>query len=1453
MRWPHPALTAWASSNGVPADHTVALTITDNHGKSSTTRIKIPVRDSSVVPIVPTFKSYRLVANTPWNQEFEFLDRGGHGLQFSALGPAQSNPPEGFSIRHFDGRMNWSPSADLLWAENATAIVYFGSKEYVPAVATGVQLGVGGIALDLHAVAGSYVDGAVANHTTLDYQYAESYAQVAYDPDENKLDFTIDTRISASENVAIFAGMLGGLFEVADAGSSQPSGHEEGTLADIFTGGEHPVRLRIDAVGASLAGAAGDDIQFELKHNSSLGSDPNNPESDPKIDWNATTRKLSIEFNNSPTVEQIATLIDGTTHFAASELTSLSALVTQDTEAILHRKQLQTDVDLRVHLSLDGEGLPQYGQVIRFTVQDPTLFDPYKPEFDLTHLPPNTAVVDQTMVYQPRLQIPTQEIHQGQSVIWALEDAPDGMQIDSRTGELHWTAGEELLDHEFNVTVRVSSAQGAGSTQSFKVQVKSANSAPVFQTTFPTKWEAGTNVVFDALAHDPENHALGFDLLPIANGSIPNGLTIDSSSGHVRWIAPPQGEFEFYIRAYEIENEQSSVQTKVKLVIVDELVNLEPLIQGNPSGGLVSIGHEFEFQFTISDQDQPEDTGEEQNNFKKKYGYQIQSASNLAGVAISDYGLFTWTPTADQEGLQTFRLAVTDESPHASVANNTRFLTFQLEAYQNTAPEITSASLLSANVATTLVHQIVATDADGDDLTYVLRRDSGIEDGMQLDPETGVFRWQTPDSFETKTYSDVVVEVIDRYGAKATQSLSIAVDVADITPPTLNVYLKGPDGDIVLPSDEIQADQVSEYDIWLEVRDNRGILLPEDPDHPGDRQNGSWFISANNTGASEVSLGVELSDYTTNGMHDSDDPLAKADKHGLWKVDLTGGLNQGILEIYVEGYDEARNKVDRYLRFYVNDDDAHQTAKILNYNQDSPPITDRFEVRGNANYSDSFGLGVYDLKLTSMEDPSDFVYLAKNEPAIRTSDPDEPNGDTLIGVVDGTQIPTGQYRLYLEVRCAQACIKAVDERIIEVQNEARLGNLELADSDLNVTLGGVPIPLIRTYNSGLTGEIDEEGGGALDYDFSPGWQLNFLQSELSVSHPHGVTTGLGEAFAHGTRVFATLPDGSVHRFTFDPIEYGGVHIPNLNPDPEFDSQLYLKDFDESVRFVLNEERKDGTYISVNDGLDSNPAHFGSEWILQTENGLEYHYDIHTGQLISIEDANDAKILIERVETDEGDQIVIKTLNTGSDNEEETYDQSGGNNNQDEEPVPALIVNREEYLAAQILQNTNVNQPVRFQLAGMAADEKWYVIGRNGRIYGAFNDSNPDGESGEQKAIALAWENGETKFRVVSVVDPTKEGNSDAEDRVVSYLYGSYQPKDVLAEQPALVDESAGDLLAQVQHRDNTTVSYGYTDGVFQYHLTEMYDNFDENADLDKLDKAGGDKVFEATYYTANAA
>jgi hypothetical protein len=65
-------------------------------------------------------------------------------------------------------------------------------------------------------------------------------------------------------------------------------------------------------------------------------------------------------------------------------------------------------------------------------------------------------------------------------------------------------------------------------------------------------------------------------------------------------------------------------------------------------------------------------------------------------------------------------------------------------------------------------HQIVATDPDGDPLTYALKAGPP---GMTIDPATGLIKWDVPAGFTGK--APFTVSVTDGHGGEATQSLTL--------------------------------------------------------------------------------------------------------------------------------------------------------------------------------------------------------------------------------------------------------------------------------------------------------------------------------------------------------------------------------------------------------------------------------------------------------------------------------------------------------------------------------------------------------------------------------------------------------------------------------------------------------------------------------------------------------
>ncbi|MFN9433772.1 MAG: putative Ig domain-containing protein, partial [Planctomycetota bacterium] len=669
-------------------------------------------------------------------------------------------------------------------------------------------------------------------------------------------------------------------------------------------------------------------------------------------------------------------------------------------------------------------------------VVDPSIFNPYIPEVDtVVTPPPNAVTVDEQLQYQPVLRVVSLPEHQGVPVVWSLQSAPEGMTVDKDSGRLTWTPTGSKLGQTVPVKLRVANAQGGGTTLDFTLDVRALNVAPLMNTTFPTIWETGKPFVLDVRGFDPEGHQLSYELLSPAGGAPSESIAINKETGRINWAVPTTGNHSFLVRVFERFNPQYKLDRPLNLNVIDALVtgshvNLEPLILGSPQGSFATAGSEFTFSFGVNDPDQPAN---------EPFTFALVDS---APATIDANGKFRWTPPSSERGTKTFKLAVTDDSPYAGVANNTRYLTFQINSVFNAAPVLNPPGAINVNVGLEFVYKAKATDADNDALTYSL--EGSIPEGMRIDPSTGEIRWLVADAMQDYDVEDLFVIAEDTYGATDKESITLEVSTADTTPPTLSYYLKDKDGKVIPPNSEILASAFLDYDLWVDIEDNRGIYLPDG------NQNGSWYLAGYNTNPAPntspdllKTFGYRASEYFSGGV-------TNPPRHGLWKIDLIGsGLNQGILEFNLEAYDQARNLVKKHVRYYVNDPTTFMTGKILNINENSPPITDRFEVVGNA-LELTNGIGNYDLKLTTMDDPNDFVYLAKSSPALIT--------DSILGVVDGTVLPTGQYRLYLEVRCGASCIKAVDERIIEVQNVAKLGNLDLSFSDLNVALGGVPIP-----------------------------------------------------------------------------------------------------------------------------------------------------------------------------------------------------------------------------------------------------------------------------------------------------------------------------------------------------------------------------------------------------------
>lgn len=224
----------------------------------------------------------------------------------------------------------------------------------------------------------------------------------------------------------------------------------------------------------------------------------------------------------------------------------------------------------------------------------------------------------------------------------------------------------------------------------------------------------------------------------------------------------------------------SKLGSALAIDIVGIVENEPPQITSSP---ILSV-NEFEgyaYQVLVSD-----DVGDT---------HEYSLLSHPAGMDVSTSGLVTWSPVDTDIGTHSISIEVVDNHGFSTEQS------FSLEVLNvNEAPVITSQPTSSVSVGSVYVYQLVAEDADGDELIY---SKSNAPDSASIDSSTGEFYWQ-PTELDVGSV-EITLSVNDSNGGLIHQSF------------TLNVISSN--GDIVLPPEpsEIATDiKLSEISTFFE-------------------------------------------------------------------------------------------------------------------------------------------------------------------------------------------------------------------------------------------------------------------------------------------------------------------------------------------------------------------------------------------------------------------------------------------------------------------------------------------------------------------------------------------------------------------------------------------------------------------------------------------------------------
>ncbi len=134
---------------------------------------------------------------------------------------------------------------------------------------------------------------------------------------------------------------------------------------------------------------------------------------------------------------------------------------------------------------------------------------------------------------------------------WTLLDAPDGFQLDPRTGKIAWSPSELQGPATYTIAIALKDDRNQPTTATFTVTVREVNQAPDIRAIDDITIAAGQSISFVATALDKDfpSNGLHWSL----EGDVPAGASIDPASGRFLWTssekdAESQSSYSFRVR-----------------------------------------------------------------------------------------------------------------------------------------------------------------------------------------------------------------------------------------------------------------------------------------------------------------------------------------------------------------------------------------------------------------------------------------------------------------------------------------------------------------------------------------------------------------------------------------------------------------------------------------------------------------------------------------------------------------------------------------------------------------------------------------------------------------------------------------------------------------------------------------------------------------------------------------
>ncbi|HWB02367.1 MAG TPA: putative Ig domain-containing protein [Verrucomicrobiales bacterium] len=267
--------------------------------------------------------------------------------------------------------------------------------------------------------------------------------------------------------------------------------------------------------------------------------------------------------------------------------------------------------------------------------------------------------------------------------------------------------------------------------------------------------------------------------------------------------------------------------------------------------------------------------------------------------------------------------------------------------------------------------------------------------------------------------------------------------------------------------------------------------------------------------------------------------------------------------------------------------------------------------------------------LGSAADPNFLKYELSYAPAGTTdftviTTGSNPVSNGVLGKFDPTTLINDQYTIRLTVY-DRGGNESVAERIVQADENLKVGNFSVTYTDLQIPLSGLPITITRTYDS------RDKGRG----DFGAAWRMGIQSLKLRTSRVPGtgwnvIKSGLAFSLQSSESLTAslTLPDGRVELFDF-------LVTPQVSPLVPFPPSVLRARLSPRIGTLGKLESLDNNILSIFD-TQPGPVELLDDVTLATYNPQRFRYTAPDGTVIIIHTQNG----VQSISTPDGNSLTF---------------------------------------------------------------------------------------------------------------------------------------------------------------------------------------------------------------------